>query len=78
MSFIAGVSFAKTPLAEISGKVAEIEACGWKEDSRGDPWAVSFRTYIPEGEGHAAEAELREIMGNYWLPADEVRSFASK
>lgn len=39
-----GVSFARTPLHEVSAKVEEIEALGWREreDGRGDPWAASF------------------------------------
>jgi hypothetical protein len=64
------------------GKAAEIEARGWEEEDRGDPWVVQVRkswgpgsalsALIPEGEGGTAEAELREIMGDYWLSADEI------
>jgi hypothetical protein len=69
-------SFARTPLAEISGKAAKIEARGWEENGRGDPWAVSYRKDVQDGDGEAA---LQKIMGDYWLTADEVRSLlASK
>ena len=66
----AGVSFAKTPLAEISGKVAEIVALDWEETGRGDPWAVSFGKDFSDPSGW--KAELRAVMGDYWLTAEEI------
>lgn len=78
MSLTAAVSFARMPLAEVSAKVAEIEALGWVEVGRGDPWAVSFRKEVPEEQADP-EADLREVMGEYWMTADEIRALlASK
>jgi len=39
MTMRVGVSFARTPLEQISTKVEEIKALGWevREDSRGNP-----------------------------------------
>jgi hypothetical protein len=34
------VSLARVPLREISRKVEQLEALGWREDRRGDPWAL--------------------------------------
>jgi hypothetical protein len=49
----AAVSFAQTPLEEISRKVEEIKALGWSErehGARGDPWAASFVKDFPDHE----------------------------
>ena len=75
MRLYAGVSFARTPLEEISTKVEQIKTLGWREreDGRGDPWAVSFYKDVPEGEGDP-EPELREVMGEYWLDADAIKA----
>jgi hypothetical protein len=70
---LAAVSFARTPLAEIGGKVREITALGWVEEDRGDPWAVTFRKVVPEGEANP-EAELHRVMGDYWLDAGSLRT----
>jgi hypothetical protein len=81
MPIHAAVSFARTPLEQISGKVAAIKALGWREreDVRGDPWAASFVKDFPEERAGDAERELREVMGDYWLDAAEIRSLlASK
>jgi hypothetical protein len=77
MRLYAAVSFARTPLEEISAKVEQIKALGWREreDGRGDPWAVSFYKDVPEGEGDP-EPELREVMGDYWLDADAIKALA--
>jgi len=80
MTLIAAVSFARTPLEEISAKVEQIKALGWREreDGRGDPWAASFTKDVPEGEPDP-EAELRAVMGEYWLDADAIKALlASK
>lgn len=77
MTLIAGVSFARTPLEEISAKVEQIKALGWREreDGRGDPWAASF----VKDEARNAEAELRGVMGDYWLDNDAIKELlASK
>ncbi|MGD0272507.1 MAG: hypothetical protein ABSB96_02080 [Gaiellaceae bacterium] len=72
---ISGVSFAKAPLDEISGKAAEILALGWKESGlRGDPWAVSFEKVFPDTTTDA-EAELRAVMGDYWMTKDDQRAY---
>jgi hypothetical protein len=68
------VSLARVPLREISRKVEQLEALGWREDRRGDPWAASFVKDFPEGEDSAAEAEIRRVMGNYWVDAAETRA----
>lgn len=72
------MSFAVTPLSEISAKVEEIAARGWEYRDRGDPWSAVFRKYLPESDKDP-EAELREIMGDYWMSAEDIRAFrASK
>lgn len=78
MGFTVGVSFARTPLEEISGKVAELAALGWREYGRGDPWAATFQKDVPE-ELADPSAEVRQVMGDYWLDADAMRALlASK
>jgi hypothetical protein len=77
MSFTVGVSFARTPLAEVSEKVAAIEALGWHEISRGDPWAASFNKEVPE-EANDPSAEVRAVMGDYWMTADEIRELVNR
>jgi hypothetical protein len=68
-----GVSFARTPLADISAKVEAIKALGWREgeDGRGDPWAATFVKDMPDDDNDPA-AELRAVMGDYWLDADAI------
>jgi hypothetical protein len=68
---LVGVSFARTPVAEISAKANAIQELGWREDKRGDPWVVAYRKVI--SEGHDPEAEIRAVMGDYWLTADDIR-----
>jgi hypothetical protein len=68
---LVGVSFARTPVAEISAKADAIQELGWREDKRGDPWVVAYRKVLPEGED--PEAEIRAVMGDYWLTADDIR-----
>jgi hypothetical protein len=68
---LVGVSFARTPVAEISAKANAIQELGWREDKRGDPWVVAYRKVIPEGQN--AEAEIRAVMGDYWLSDDDIR-----
>jgi hypothetical protein len=65
------VSFARTPVAEISTKANTIQKLGWREDKRGDPWIVAYRKVIPEGQD--PEAEIRAVMSDYWLTADDIR-----
>ena len=72
------VSFANTPLAEVSAKAAEIIALGWSENDRGDPWVVSYRKDFPDGERGDAEAELQRLMGDYWLTADDMQALRDK
>lgn len=81
MTLIAAVSFARTPLQELSAKVEQIKALGWREreDGRGDPWAASFAKDVSEDEARNGEAELRAVMGDYWLDADAIKELlASK
>jgi hypothetical protein len=68
---LVGVSFARTPVGEISAKANAIQELGWREDKRGDPWVVAYRKVIPEGQN--ADAEIRAVMGGYWLTADDIR-----
>jgi hypothetical protein len=68
---LVGVSFARTPVAEISAKANAIQELGWREDKRGDPWVVAYRKVISEGQD--PEAEIRAVMGDYWLTADDIR-----
>jgi hypothetical protein len=72
----ASVSFARTPLSEIGRKVEELQALGWRQDDdrRGDPWAAVFvKDFFEETESDAT-AELRRVMGDYWLEPEEVRA----
>lgn len=66
------LSFAETPIAEISTKYAELASRGWNfdEQRRGDPWLVlvSKRFSAPPPDDY--ESELRTIMGNYWVDLD--------
>jgi len=75
MTMNTSVSFALTPLEEISAKVEQIKALGWqvREDRRGDPWAAGFAKDVPEGESDP-QAELRVVMGEYWLDADAIKA----
>src|SRR6476661_6744211 len=71
----AAVSFQNTPLDLIAEKQREIEALGWHEYDRADPWLVRYEKDFAEGEHHrGADAELRRVMGDYWLSPDETAS----
>ncbi len=70
----AAVSFWKTPLVEISAKAGAIEALGWREYQRGDPWTLMYGKDFDEDELDDAEAELRDVMGDLWLSSDEIRA----
>jgi hypothetical protein len=65
------VSFAETPLAEISTKAAELERRGWSfdEQRKGNPWLVLLSKRFPAPPDDC-EAEIRDIMGNYWVDLD--------
>ena len=39
----------------------------------GDPWAASSEEEVAHGASDA-EAELREVMGDYWLDAETMRA----
>jgi hypothetical protein len=73
MTFIAGVCYANAPLERISAMHSEILARGWREEDRGDPWLAAYEKVIPEGEQAKAVAELRSVLGEYWLSDDEFR-----
>ena len=69
------VSFAHTPLNEISGKAAEIKALGWREgEDRGDPWVVGVLEKDFPDEASASDADLRQVMGDNWLDDDAVKA----
>jgi len=77
-TLLAGVSFARTPLTEISAKDAEIRAAGWEPTgTRGDPWAATYRKQVPEDDPDP-ERELRLIMGDYWLDPEAIRDLMSR
>jgi len=65
------VSFAETPLAEISTKAAELTSRGWvfDEQRKGDPWLVLLSKHFPTPPDDC-ETEIRDIMGNYWVDLD--------
>jgi hypothetical protein len=66
------VSFLRTPFAEISSRIQAIQEYGWSVEHRGDPWVVSFSKSLPE-EFTEPETELRRLMGEEWLGADDIR-----
>jgi hypothetical protein len=68
------VSLARVPLHEISHKVEQLEALGWREDRRGEPWAASFVKDFPESDDSAAEIEVNRVMGSYWVDAAKTRA----
>jgi hypothetical protein len=76
-SWTASVSFIKTPLNEISDKAREIAALGWEESSLGDPWAVAYTKDLPEGTTDP-EAELRNVMRDYWVTAEEIKAILAR
>lgn len=78
ITIFASVSFAKTPVSEVSDRAGRITALGWVERGRGDPWAVSYRKDFPEEDANDPEAELRDVMGEYWLSAAEIRALLGK
>jgi hypothetical protein len=77
-SVFVGVSFARVPLREISSKIGQLEARGWREDRRGDPWTVFFVKDSGEQDAAAAEEEIREVMGNYWVDAAAMQALLGR
>jgi hypothetical protein len=73
-----GVSFAKTPVNEIGSKAEALRALGWREGERGDPWAISYFKSLRESQTDRAEDEVRGVMGEHWLSADEIRGLLSR
>jgi hypothetical protein len=72
------ISLARVPLQDISRKVEELEALGWREDRRGDPWAASFVKQVPENGAGDAEIEVRRVMGDYWVDEAETQALLGK
>ena len=70
------VSFAETPLAEISTKAKALRSRGWvfDEERKGDPWLVLISKRFEGPVLDDGEAEIREVMGNYWVDLDEAPS----
>lgn len=66
------VSFAETPLAEISSKAAELASRGWifDEQRKGDPWLVLVSKHFSGSLPADCESEIRDVMGNYWVDLD--------
>jgi hypothetical protein len=73
-TMVAAVSFQNTPLGLIAEKQREIEALGWREYDRADPWLVRYEKDFAEEHHRGADAELRRVMGDYWLSPDETPS----
>jgi hypothetical protein len=63
---IAAVSFADTPLEEMAPRANQILSLGWTIVDRGDPWVIFFAKHVDESGGEP-EAELRDVMGDYWV-----------
>ena len=68
------LSFAETPLAEISAKANELESRGWvfDEERRGDPWLVLLSKRFSAPAPEDRESELRAVMGDYWVDLDRA------
>ncbi len=68
------VSFEKTPLLEIGPKANEILQLGWVYYERvPHRWCAKFHKDFPEGTPAAqAENEVAEIMGDYYVTAEEL------
>jgi hypothetical protein len=77
MALTTGVSFAATPMAEVSERAAAIEALGWREVGRANPWVISFQKDVPE-DAPDPEAEVRTVMADYWLTAGEIRNLLDR
>lgn len=61
------VSYARTPVDEISGLHARILGLGWEPTgNRGDPWIVTY-SKSAENQGDVSKTELADVMGDYWL-----------
>jgi hypothetical protein len=65
---IAAVSFADTPLEEIEPRANQILTLDWTIRDRRDPWVVLVAKHFAESE-RQPEAELRDVMGDYWVDA---------
>jgi len=76
-SFTTAVSFATTPVSEVSSKHDAIVAAGLKDLDRGDPWSVMYRKEVGS-RGDDEEREIREIMGYYWLDGDAMAELVRK
>ena len=74
--WFAAVSFAKVPLNEIGEKANAILQSGWTGEvtRRGDPWVQVVAKSFP-GSEKDPEAELRAIMGEYWLAPEGIRQY---
>ena len=72
------LSFAETPLAEISAKATELESRGWvfDEDRKGDPWIVLLSKRFPDPAPEDLQSELRAVMGDYWVDLDPAETDA--
>ena len=73
----ATVSFYKVALLEIGPLANRIVEAGWEPvDGKGEPWAIlvgkTFSEPTPD-----PEAELREIMGDYWMTGEEIGGYTA-
>jgi hypothetical protein len=77
MSMTVGVSLAQTPVAEVSERAAAIEALGWREVDRADPWAVIYQKDVPE-DAPDPYGEVRAAMGDHWMTTDQIAEFINR
>jgi hypothetical protein len=71
---LAAVSFERTPLLEISHKVAAIEALGWQEyDRLPHRWIVKYEKVVGRGDTPDGD-ELADVMGEYWVDPGTLRA----
>jgi hypothetical protein len=67
------VSFAKVPLVEQGPLAQKLVALGWEWSANDADWCAHFRKEFPEGvTGAEVEAEIRSVMGDYYMSSDEI------
>jgi hypothetical protein len=56
----------------------EILKLGWTAERRGDPWMIAFRKDFPGGTSvQHAEAEVKNVLGDYWVGAEDFDALRS-
>jgi hypothetical protein len=69
---VAAVSFADTPRRRSSRELTRYSSLGWTIIDRGDPWVILVAKHVDESE-REPEAELRDVMGDYWVDTNRMR-----